>query len=198
MDLAQEFLDSYIDYEKREYLRNGKDFMPTFIAFEGEKAWVIPFCTPDREAKDRRLKVLAAAFEAKGIRRYGYIMDVWCAELDPAKFGLDPKTVTREEMEQVRSQYLPEDLANYVERKETLIWGMVSDKGPEYSMYQFHDSGKRELLGAPVSSNKIRELDSRFDKLLEAGKGADFSVIPRDLAWKAVMMISGAQEMSLH
>lgn len=201
--LQDGFLESYLDIIRQDYLKNKQDIKPAIIGFEGSKAWVMPFCPRDNEHKKLLLLSLAGGFAVKKIKRYAYVIDSWNARIDLSKAGYDESKMSEEEklaaVQKLR-QELPESLADYVGRMESMLWGMVNEQGPEFSCLQLHDSSKHEFTSPARLTTKEEGIkESIFHDILKAAKQADLTKLPfpEEFMWAMICKMMGGDCIDL-
>lgn len=142
----ERFFKEFIKFTKKRYAR-GREVGSMVIALDGDQATVFPFLCGSEEERDSTYQSLSALFRIKKVRRYAYVMDSWMA----------PVPVQGYEYGDVKAS---------PDRKEILLWGMVSAEGPEFSCIQEHDSRQRVFIGEP--SMKIGPSgDSAIEGLLK-------------------------------
>ena len=186
--LQRRFLEKIVDRSKQRYLRDKKSFLSVVIPFRGHTAWIIPLTPRDMEHKKMLIHMIAAAFAAKGIARFGYFFDGWTApQIDLS----DLKDLPPEEKEaklKERRAALPADFSkeDFEGRGESISWGLMDENGPIGHTCQMHDSKTHTLLSKAMSEQDVKADMHIFNKLLPMAKAADFKKagLKKDAVWQ--------------
>lgn len=175
--LQNRFLETMVDKFKQRYLQHKKAFPNFIVAFQGTKAWVIPFEPRDQGHKENMLHVIAAAFAAKGIKRLGYFADVWGADVvlpgEASKLSKEERNALARE----RRRQIPGDLSEYSAKKECIIWGICGEDGIEQSFLQTHDSETFTLKSKTQSGKEAQVLGLIFARILPLTRQADWDKV---------------------
>jgi hypothetical protein len=174
--LQKKFLDDYIDRAKQHYLNRKKPFASAVVAFRDKKAWVIPLDFTTIRDKQKFMLLLAGAFAAKDVERFGFLVDTWCVavKIDKTESKTDEELL--DEAKKKRATF-PEDFSaeDFPERTECILWGMYGESGLEFAYGQDHDSRTHKLTSrARKCTDDDRFIVEAFRNLIPLSKEADF------------------------
>jgi hypothetical protein len=174
--LQKKFFDDYIDRAKQRYLNRKKPFASAVLAFRDKKAWVIPLDFETMREKHRFMLMMAGAFAAQDVERFGFLVDTWCVavKIDNTEGKTDEELL--EEAQKKRAG-LPDDFSkeDFPERTECILWGMYGGSGLEFAYGQDHDSREHRLTSkARKCTDHDRFVVDAFRNLIPLSREADF------------------------